>query len=288
MPWNTGPTWRGICTSTAITASDISEYLASTDDFAFERWAYRLAKGLGFQAQHAALYVDPVTGKPRQFDVRATMASGQNEVALAIECKSLTEDFPLLVSCVPRERNESFHEFLYRDSVMGAGSSYTRVQTLLRGNPPCVYQTGHGVGKSVRQVRREKKGKNADRMVSGDEVFDKWTQSLASIGEMVDSGAGVLAAPAPQQPVQRIAFLPVLVVPDNTLWIADYSSPGDLRQAPFQCPAITFYLERKYRLTREQAWFTVTHLHIFTRTSLGEWLQNIAQGGGIWQELFPN
>ncbi len=275
-------------TTTAITAADIGEYLASTDDFAFEREVYSVAKGLRFQAQHAALYVDPVTGKPRQFDVRAAISSGQNEVALAIECKSLTVDFPLLVSCVPRERNESFHEFLYRDSVVGAGSSYTRVQTLSRGSLPCIYQAGQGVGKSVRQVRRDKKGKNAGRMVSGDEVFDKWTQSLASIGEMVESGAQELAAPRTQQPVQRIAFFPVLVVPDNTLWIADYSSRGDLRQAPFQSPEITFYLERKYRLTREQAWFSVTHLHIFTRTALGQWLENIARGGGIWQELFPN
>jgi hypothetical protein len=274
-------------TATAITAADVSEYFASTDDFAFEREVYGVAKGLGFHAQHAALYVDPVTGKPRQFDVRASIASGQNKVALAIECKSLTVDFPLVVSCVPREPSESFHELLYRDSVMAAGSSYTRVQTLFRGSFPCIYQAGQGVGKSVRQVRREKKGKNAGRMVSGDEVFDKWTQSLASVGEMVESGAQELAAPPTQQPVQRIAFLPVLVVPDTTLWIADYSSRGDLRQTPFQSQEITFYLGRKYRLKREQTWFTVTHLHIFTRTALGQWLENIAQGGGIWQELFP-
>ena len=82
-------------TITAITAADIGEYLESTDDFAFEREVYSVAKGLGFQAQHAALYADPVTGKPRQFDVRAAISLGQNEVALAIECKSLTEDFPL-------------------------------------------------------------------------------------------------------------------------------------------------------------------------------------------------
>src|SRR5580700_9207711 len=95
-------------TTTAITAADISDYLASADDFAFEREVYSVAKGLGFHTQHAALYIDPVTGKPRQFDVRASIAPGQNKVALAIECKSLTMDFPLLVSCVPRETNESF------------------------------------------------------------------------------------------------------------------------------------------------------------------------------------
>jgi hypothetical protein len=56
------------------TAADLKEYLASADDFAFEREIYSVAKGLGFQVQHAGLYTDPVTGKPRQFDVRASCA----------------------------------------------------------------------------------------------------------------------------------------------------------------------------------------------------------------------
>jgi hypothetical protein len=44
-----------------ITGADISEYLASVDDFAFEREIYSVARGLGFQTQHSALYADPVT-----------------------------------------------------------------------------------------------------------------------------------------------------------------------------------------------------------------------------------
>jgi hypothetical protein len=31
---------------------------------------------------------------------------------------------------------------------------------------------------------------------------------------------------------------------------------------------------------------TISHLQIITRSEIRTWLQGIAQGGGIWQELF--
>src|ERR1700684_4333987 len=96
----------------ALTAADLSEYLATADDFAFEREVYHVAHRLGFETEHAALYSDPVTGKQRQFDVRASHTLEDNKIALAIECKGLTTDYPLLISCVPRSRSEAYHEVL--------------------------------------------------------------------------------------------------------------------------------------------------------------------------------
>jgi hypothetical protein len=57
---------------------------------------------------------------------------------------------------------------------------------------------------------------------------------------MIEEGANILAT-APTH-TRMIAFLPVLVVPDGTLWIADYSSRGDLQRAPFQHTDVTYYL----------------------------------------------
>jgi hypothetical protein len=264
-----------------VDADNISEYLASADDFAFEREIYTVAKGLGFQPQHSALYTDPVTQKMREFDIRAWAGIGIRKIALSVECKRLTADFPLLVSCVPRDAQEAGHQYLYADRTVGAGGSHTRVQTMTPRVPHYEYRAGQGVGKSMRQVRRDRK----DQMVAGDEVFDKWTQALASIGEMIEEGANILST-APTH-TRMIAFLPVLVVPDRTLWIADYSSRGDLQRAPFQHTDVTYYLGRKYWLKREQVNFSISHLHITTRTAIREWFAGIANGGGIWDELLP-
>jgi hypothetical protein len=266
----------------AIDADDIAEYLESADDFAFEREIYTLAKGLSLQPQHAALYTDPVTQKMREFDIRAWGGIGVRRMGLAIECKGLKPEYPLLVSCVPRDTHEAGHEYLYADRSVGAGGSHTRVQTMTPRIPYYEYRAGEGVGKSMRQVRRDRK---KDQMVAGDEVFDKWTQALSSIGEMIEEGANTLST-APQN-LRMIAFLPVLVVPDGTLWIADYSSRGDLQRPPFQHTDVTYFLGRKYWLKREQVNFTISHLHIITRTAIRDWLSGIANGGGIWDDLMP-
>ena len=157
----------------ALKAADIAEYLQNADDFAFEREVYNVAHRLGFETQHAALYSDPITGKQRQFDIRASHTFQDNRIALAIECKGLTTDYPLLLSCVPRARSEAYHEILEVSddapsvAYMPAASVFTRVTTVLSERHPCIYPTGHGVGKSMRQVKREVRGDRRGRMVSG-------------------------------------------------------------------------------------------------------------------------
>jgi hypothetical protein len=265
----------------ALTQEDIAEYLATADDFAFEREVYHVAKRLQFDVEHGAVYRDPATEKHRQFDIRASATLEHQRISLAIECKGLKPDFPLLVSCVPREPREAHHQILFASDVMGEGSSFTRVKPVHRAQQPCMYPVSEGVGKSMRQIRRERRG----NMASGDDVFDKWMQALASLTELVEIGAHQLRTGA-RQSLRQIAFLPVLVVSDETLWVADYSSRGDLQRTPFQVADITYYLGRKYPLEREHVSLTVTHLHITTRSAVRPWLEEIANGGGIWQELF--
>ena len=277
----------------AVTAGDIAEYLETADDFAFEREVYHVAHGLGFEAEHAALYSDPVTGKQRQFDVRASRTIQDNKIALAIECKGLTTDYPLLVSCVPRARNEAYHEILeVREPTASvayvvADSGFARVTPVPSDRQPCMYPAFQGVGKSMRQVKRETRGDRRGQMVGGDDVFDKWTQAVASLAEMIESGASELRR-GTHQSLRHIAFLPVLVVSDETLWVADYSSRGELQREPFRVSELTYYLGRQYASARAERALTISHLHIVTRTEIRTWLHGIAQGGGIWQELFPS
>jgi hypothetical protein len=76
-----------------LTPGDIVEYLETADDFAFEREVYDVAHKLGFKAEHAALYSDPVTGKQREFDVRA---SCRTEVRTILKIKGPKANFMLI------------------------------------------------------------------------------------------------------------------------------------------------------------------------------------------------
>ena len=84
-----------------ITSAEIEKYLNSQDDFALEMQVYSLASSLEYQVSHGGTYEDPITKKPRQYDIRAFVERNERRVDLAIECKSLKQSYPLVVSRIP-------------------------------------------------------------------------------------------------------------------------------------------------------------------------------------------
>jgi hypothetical protein len=111
------PLLRGVHSITAmaklktdpITQADLAAFAANDSDFAFELRVLRQLRGLGFQCEHSGTYEDPVTGKFRQFDIRANKNFGNVQLAMAVECKNIRPYHPLLVSAVPRTEAEAFH-----------------------------------------------------------------------------------------------------------------------------------------------------------------------------------
>src|SRR4051812_46650875 len=90
-----------------ITAADLTNYLDSESDFAFEIRAIKELQKAG-EVLHGGTYMDTITGKPRQFDIRVTISKDRCVIRLAVECKNLKKTFPLLVSCLPRSDDEAF------------------------------------------------------------------------------------------------------------------------------------------------------------------------------------
>lgn len=260
-----------------VTETDISEFIRSRDDFAFERRVFNTVVGAGLNAEHAGLYEDPVTMKPRQFDIRARKTVGAKgyrcTIDLTIECKALTPKFPLLISCVPREKEETYHDIL--TTAFGMNSGAYRHHGL--------YSLGEYVGKSMRQVGKTKK----DDLFGGDEVFDKWMQALASAGEVITEEADRIGRRSDGPAAEFVVVIPILVVSDGTLWLAKYQADGSLDGAPARGDEVTFYLGRKYRLARQNFVFTISHLHVCTETRFSALLAEIAGGGSIWPKLMP-
>lgn len=269
----------------SITADDLAEYVATRDDFNLELYVYRTARELGLSATHGGTYEDPITNKPRQYDVRASGRIGnQFRIALAIECKSLRPSYPLLVSRIPRSEKESFHEVIVarqpgrsRYGLIDAFSS--SIAFPYRGLES-IYTPGEQVGKSTAQVGRNERGE----LTSGDsEVFDKWSQALSSAADLINQ-----ARDAHDEFGVEIFFscvLPVLVIADETLWVADYSEMGALVQGPIQVAQTTVFVDRKYS-DKLATTCTLSHLHIYTRSQVRDLLTAVAGPGPMWQEIF--
>ena len=251
-----------------ITDMDVSDYLDTQSDFDLELFAYRSLQDNGIEAVHAGWYTDPVTGIPRQFDIRAHAVFNTTcEIQFAIECKSLSEDGPLLVSRVPRPPKDSYHEVLFSFGDVAAHQSTT--QTLRNDGRGGLYSPNKMVGKKIEQIGKDREGRI--KKVRDNETYQKWAQAFASADELVKS------VPFSNQRHHENKFLvfvlPILVVSDRTLWVANYSELGQREGAPVQVDETTIWMNRKYEYGPNRQPYEVSHLQIYTRIGFSHFLQ---------------
>src|SRR5260370_14741417 len=101
---------------------------------------------LGFECAHSGTYQDPVTQRVRQYDIRAIKKRNACDLTLAVECKNVRENYPMLVTAVPRRRTEAFHEVIIIHAQRGNETEIRKVGI------PSLYKANDMAGKVVTQV----------------------------------------------------------------------------------------------------------------------------------------
>jgi hypothetical protein len=132
----------------------------------------------------------------------------------------------------------------------------------------------------MRQVKRNDDG----RLAGGDEIFDKWMQALASADGLIKQALDE-HRPRRKEPMFT-CVLPILVVSDCTLWAADYSDEGQLEGDPVQLEEATFFVGRTFKDFNPSLNYTVSHLHILTRSKIGGFLAEVSRPGALWERIF--
>jgi hypothetical protein len=278
-----------------ISASDIQVIAAKEDDFGHElRVGAAVRSILGFEVQHSGTYTDDVTGKPRQFDYRcwlsrpAPMSLDRHtaNLFLAVECKNLNPDFPLVICGTERRGEEAYHELIvnYGDGVvsqqLGTGPfSLTRRADAKRS----FYPPGDFVGKTLLRLKPEKPNSTVGVVAPDSDVYERWAQALAS-------GLGLAKAACDvRQGCQVIwsAILPVVVVSNNSLWRMGYDDDGKIASPPERVEQCDFYVARRI-WAGDQNMFTFSHIHFFTLTGFQKFLTLMADANKPleWERLF--
>ena len=264
-----------------ITATDMADYLATESDFAFEIRVIKQLRSLSFRVQHGGTYKDEVTGKPRQFDIRAVLADARRVIRMAVECKNLKKTFPMLVSCLPRSKDEAVYfvglsidkkvfDFSGPKAAVSTASSFARAigpSVIVHGlsGKNGLYSEKEPVGKTVAQVERLTDGKFS---VNDAEVYQKWAQALSSASDLVyrlpfdgdDSGLHATF----------VCVIPVLVVPDDTLWMCAFDFHGNRTVDPVQCKRVPIYIDKDcvYHDGVGKGNYPLTHLEVVTFSGL--------------------
>ena len=252
-----------------VGAGDLAQFVSERSDFAFEMQILRILRGAQFTCSHSGTYRDPVTDKIRQYDIRAVCVSGRMRLALAVECKNLQDNSPLLLSAVPRSASESFHHVLHtpRDAI--------RTTTRAMTDNDAFYKAGQMVGKQTDQVGKDTTG----RLVSDDQAtFDKMNQAVNSCADFVkDFGIGTSDL--------MTVIVPVLVIPSNRLWQVEYDTDGHLKQNPVPQSRGTLFLDHSWSAGSERLGyvnFRISHLECVTSDALKSWVDSCFAFDGLF------
>lgn len=245
-----------------VTLSDVETFLKTASDFAFEMDVLSELERAGFSCRHGGTYIDPITTKARQFDIRAHRSAGRAHLDLAVECKNLRPFAPLLVHRVPRRTEEAFHTIIRYEPLPGSNVPFAtdlkceRVEAAL-------FQAGQPSGKRVDQLTRHTPG--AEVQASDRDTFDKISQAISSARELT-------VQIARSQSRGEHLVLPLLVVPDGRLWSADYGSDGSSLGQPVQSDHVDFFIDQTWEMDFPK--FTLSHTIVATKTGLPALVEN--------------
>ncbi|MFM2429761.1 MAG: hypothetical protein RLZZ511_974 [Cyanobacteriota bacterium] len=262
--------------SDPIGEQDLIEFLDSTSDFSFELETLQALNRYDFQCEHGGTYIDHATSKSREFDIRAHRRYDQNSCLwLAVECKNLRENFPLLISCIPRKKNEAFHEVLYSET-FGTYGKVSPIPGAIRNES--LYPRSQYVGKSCDQV-----GRTADKrdISSGDsEVYEKWSQALSSAEDLTIEACKAVDLTHDEA---LAMVIPILVVPNGRLWQVDFSEYGERISDPRQVDRCSYFIGKTYTndITPRKNELTISHLEFVTLNGLAAFMNSAFSGTAI-------
>ena len=242
-----------------ITEADLRDFVANDSDFAFEMQVLSCLRKHNFDCAHAGTYQDPVSDKIRQFDIRAYKERGQHMIALAVECKNLRPNHPLLVSAMPRSGAEAFHDIMVHEPGMFV---LVKIRPAVGDGSP--YKVGEMVGKKTDQVGREEGSGGLTRDDSA--TFEKLNQAMNSCNDLVRHCVFEQRAPL------FCVIVPVLIVPEGLLWQVDYEDDGSMRTPPRRVTRSTLFVNHSWSVDRGPNYgitnYKLSHLEIVSLDAL--------------------
>lgn len=290
-----------------ISPEAIKDLAVESDDFGHEMRVGSVLNSMPRigTVQHGGTYSDPATGLARQFDYRLRIETGNRAVVCAVECKNLGNK-PLVVCGAPRTREEAFHELIavlppgqYNSTFVDGWSS--RAKRYFAGDSP--YPVGSFVGKSSFRVGIRFRGqKNQELAIEPDgDVYERWAQALSSCHDLCQI-AGNGAALKKKFACYYLA-LPVLAVPNDSLWVLEYDSSGTPKANPRQTDHCEYFVSRSISVMAGNKFHNhnliVSHLHIATIAGLTRLCKELGTGGvpervdgqqdiSFWGRYFPH
>jgi hypothetical protein len=188
----------------------------------------------------------------------------------------------VIISGRERSESEAFHDLV--ESRKGGHFRTKRGNVFLDVPAACVirritrnasvYFPQAFVGKSLLQLKKKEGKYTRTRDI---EIYEKWSQALASAVDLVDA-AGRNATAAANQHIFTFV-IPVVVLPDDTLWKVEYDINGKIIQDLRPSNEIQFFVAHGASPSIEPGDssdpYLFSHLHFVTLTGFAALLLRI-------------
>jgi hypothetical protein len=270
-----------------ITQADLLEYLHSYSDFNFELAILKMLRENEIECEHGGHYEDPVTNKSREFDIRATKTIQLSRVRMAIECKNIRENFPILISCISRHEQESYHQIAVvhepDPNTYLAGFHRSRARTLSVRGEHSLYKCNEPVGKSTVQVGRVLEGSIS---ANDSELYEKWGQCLSSANDLVKR---VYWDGRDDKEVYLSTVIPFVVVPNDRLWTVIYDDDGNRLCDPKPSDRVSCFIGKDYEMGTKIAGAKkrLSHVEIVTFDGMKAFVDRHLRTTQGMAEIFP-
>ncbi len=274
-----------------ISKKEITEFLDENDDFAFEMSVLRENETREIESSHSGTYSDPITKLPRQYDIRTSILHTPEDksdhqlemIKMAVECKNLRPVNPILISRSPRQRAECTIDVIR--SVPYESSGYRRIYRTSHRSPE--YIEGMMVGRSTSQFSRKSDGSVVD---NDSPIYNKWAQAISSCSELIQQ-FNSLEVYTGHHGVIKAIVVPVVVVPDDRLWVIDYDSNGN-RSVPLPAESCDYFIGKSWKVFSGSESvdkfqdYCITHLRFMTLSGYGKFLDRLQFNEDAFGGLF--
>jgi len=267
-----------------VTIDNLREYAEQYSDYSFELFVLKMLRDVGIKCEHGGVYTDPITNKTRQFDIRAKKTNGEYRVRLAIECKNIRSNFPILVLCSPRQPYESYHhiasvedekqkQYLTPSGIPLNHLDITRgrLRVYRISEEHSIYKPFDPVGKDSIQVGRQHDGRFAS---NDNDLFDKWSQCLSSANDLIND---MYWDGHDEKTHFFSTVIPIVVVPNGRLFAIEYDVDGNVQTQPHAAKRCSMYIDKQYTINTFPAFnkhFNISHMEIMTIDGLDEFIKH--------------
>jgi hypothetical protein len=264
-----------------LSQEDVQEFLDAgrEADFLLEIEALRLLDEMSYRLDFCGRYDDAASHKTREFDLQAWQTGNDGRtVVLAVECKNISENSPILALCSPTTNRERYIAFIERKKPTEGLNHLSSPFKVKRCEWPPYIENEYDC-RTIEQIARQVKGNQGPKIVAaGNQVYSKWEQATASLGALIRQAA------EDALPIENECyFFPILVVPDETLWSVCYDLKGKRTVPPgkvdFVLQSISLRCEFGSKPPHES--LHISKMHVTTLTGFRKFLVEAAFRFGL-------